>query len=251
MNPDPSSRAKPRIDRSTHAFVESMALVGWTAAEIGRHLKASPALRGRRIPSQRQIQRIAARTQSAGRSGALGIKQLADAIEPTEGAAAVFESLGAAVRETAGKVTEISSRQASYVAAVRSAAPDCEPWVAFRLAQIYALREARSEPMKDLDLFVALAPWRSQRAMESYRDLVRAGRVPGPVFLAVDEIALVDDSGAEITADHRLLVTDLLGQPAVAEALAMQRERLRTAKDGGRDDDAAGDEAAGSQGDIG
>jgi hypothetical protein len=73
-----------------------------------------------------------------------------------------------------GQVPQLTRRQAELVSRVRAAAPDLDPWLAYRLALAYWRRG--EEESEDLDLLLAFRPWRLPTAYRRFEKWVREHR---------------------------------------------------------------------------
>jgi hypothetical protein len=73
-----------------------------------------------------------------------------------------------------GQVPQLTRRQAELVSRVRAAAPDLDPWLAYRLALAYWRRGEKET--EDLDVLLAFQPWRSVDGYLRFKAWVREHR---------------------------------------------------------------------------
>jgi len=84
-------------------------------------------------------------------------------------------------------VTDLTFDEAKWLTKLRLATADMPIWPRWRLAWLCRVREARGQPMEDLELFVGYAPWRSSRKATEYQAAVGSGRVPrAPALVYAD-----------------------------------------------------------------
>jgi hypothetical protein len=83
----------------------------------------------------------------------------------------VLGCLAALVRVTRNPSRGISIKTAEWIMAVAGAAPDLPDWSVYQLARRYEGRTSASNPTDDLDLYLAMGPWRSMQAREAYEVL--------------------------------------------------------------------------------
>jgi hypothetical protein len=95
-------------------------------------------------------------------------------LTPDQGDAArvVLGCLAAVVRVTGNPNRGITVRTADWIAAVARVAPDLPPWSTYRLARWYEGRTSTNDSTDDLDLYLAMRPWRSIRAREAYEAIL-------------------------------------------------------------------------------
>jgi hypothetical protein len=94
----------------------------------------------------------------------------------TEGdkAARLLPVLRAVLERTEGRTKGFSKATAEWIVRVRRAAPDLDPWTAYRTALAYQRRTGPDT--EDLDTFLAFAPWRSPEATKHLWDWALAHR---------------------------------------------------------------------------
>jgi hypothetical protein len=185
---------KSYLDGDIEAAIETMAVDGWTPAQISKELHRQEQFMGR-VPEDRTIQRRVAALQARDASGAWSV---ADAT--TRDARLILDTLAAVIEHTAGRVLSLTRSEAAWVARIYHAAPELHPLWRWRLARLYRLREAHHESVADLDAMLAFAPWR-EGAKQRYDKAVRAGWVAFPPRVA---------SGAEATPAADLIDVDAL-----------------------------------------
>jgi hypothetical protein len=98
------------------------------------------------------------------------------ALTPGQGDAArvVLGCLAAMVRVTGNPNRGFTVRLAEWIVAVDRVAPDLPPWSTYRLARWYEGRTSTNDSTRDLDLYLAMRPWRSIRARDAYEAILAA-----------------------------------------------------------------------------
>lgn len=156
-------------------LIRDMHALGFNAAQIQEKL-------GTHSPPDRTVRSIIQREAVEDHSGAWS---LTDGIEPITVLEDVLRVLRAIVRASEGRRSFLTKREAGYVAQLATAAPDLSPIAMFRLARLYLKRGFDKQGTEDLDVYLALAPWRDEESAKAYADVLRHGRVPtAPVYLA-------------------------------------------------------------------
>jgi hypothetical protein len=147
-----------------------MALRGFTVAQIVKELPntlSEIAKKQRwkswKAPSKRTIQRIVRKAKPPDPSGTWTL----DDFSPEE-ARVVLDFLGEAIFETEGRIDHLTRAEAQRILRLRSVAPTLDFLSTVRLANEYFSRQDRGVHTKDLDGFVAFAPWRSQYSAAAY-----------------------------------------------------------------------------------
>ncbi len=170
--------------------IRTFAKKGLTPAQIHGALQAlaDKALFIGRVPTLRTIERYA-------RSAPMNREESDEAWRPVDAdyneAALVLPVLGYVIWSTDGRIKSITKREAEWIAHVLRMVPElAQPdrdskggipgmsLAVFLIALDYAERESTGEPTEELDLFLALGPWRSDEAREHYSELVERGFVP-------------------------------------------------------------------------
>ena len=111
------------------------------------------------VPSARTVQAIVKQYRPPDPSTAWS---LADA-EEDEGRL-VLPVIAELAERTQGARRYITNAEADWIVRVRRAALSLEPWQAFQIAALYRAKQARSESLVDLDLYLALSVWPSSRS---------------------------------------------------------------------------------------
>lgn len=122
-----------------------------------------------RMPSLRTIQRLVKEMEPPDPTEEW---RLADT-EP-EDARLVLDVLAAVTVKTRGRA-RLTRATAEWVIRVRRAAPTLDPFEAYLYAREYRAREERRGDTRDLDLYLALAPWDSEDARRDYEALLNEG----------------------------------------------------------------------------
>ncbi len=171
-------------------------------AEIERRLKADKQFRGR-VPTLRTIKKYVARAKRR-ESEAPDPWTLADANPDDVGL--VVPVVAAVIEGTGGHVSAVSKTEAALIVRIVRAAPDIEPWDAFRLA-----RRLRSEPdaEPDVQAYLSFAPWRGERESERYARAYADGLIREAIYRYVELAGTASGVG---TATGDLTVTTPEGE---------------------------------------
>ncbi|MGD0019823.1 MAG: hypothetical protein ABSD62_11255 [Candidatus Limnocylindrales bacterium] len=160
-----------------------------------------------RVPSLRTISRRAKER----RPPAAGERWSLAEAEPDEAAAVLPVFAALAKRDRVWECGFVTKEHAQVLVLIRAAAPDLDPWVAYKVADEYVLRRRGGLRTLGLELGLALAPWRSEASAAELRRVLEAG------FL-----------GPDLSADIRQLERDskdALRDP-IADAVNRREERL-------------------------
>ncbi len=137
-----------------------------------------------RVPTLRTIQRT---VRALSRED--GDAEWAPTLAPPEEARLVLPVQGAVIDYTNGRIASLTVSEAEWISRVRQMVPDLAsgdedrgivwekilPWM---LATEYIQRERLNQPTDDIDLYLALAPWRSDEARERYKKLANEDKIP-------------------------------------------------------------------------
>lgn len=98
-------------------------------------------------------------------------------LTPDQGdeARVVLGCLAALVRVTGNPYRGISVKTAKWIVVVARVAPDLPRWSIYKLARWYEGRTSTDDSTDDLDLYLAMRPWRSIKAREAYEVLRASG----------------------------------------------------------------------------
>lgn len=220
------ARKRRYQDGDVQDAIEALAIERpeWSPAQIRNELDQGE-LKGR-LPSARTVQEIVKRARPADPSAPWS---LADA-EPST-VPLVLPVLAAVVARTQGQRNYVTRGEAEWLAKLRGAYPDLDPWQAYRLARLYMARVERRDATLDLDLYLALAPWRRGETEAQYRRLLADGVIPAPpASVIASEVVTVGVPPQEM-AEHQLFTDRLYDKPEVREALEKQRRELRRLKE--------------------
>lgn len=166
-----SDIAYRRTPPKTLEAIRQMAMLGKSAPEIERDL--SDTALASSLPSIRQLRRIVRQATSTKR-------------EPwpigtcaPEDAPAIMAALRELVLASRGKRLSLDIAEAEWVARINRVASDLPPLTILFLASRYAFFAADGEPAPDVDLFLAMAPWRCEESQVQYSVLaVQLGLAP-------------------------------------------------------------------------
>lgn len=149
-------------------MIKSLAVdTDWSGTQI--HRKIEDVFPEKDIPGQRSVQTWVKKYRPADPSGPWSLRDA----DPAE-AALVLPVLAKVIARSQGKRT-ISRAEAAMIVRIRTACSDMPEGSAWRLAQLYRVRETNNEPTDDLDAVLAFAPWRDHGV--SWRAAVDAGWV--------------------------------------------------------------------------
>lgn len=130
-----------------------------------------------------------------------------------EDVGSVLDVLASMVAVTAGRVRSLTNGQARRVAQIKRARPGLWGWRAYQLACMYEEREGAQEAVDDLDLYLAMEPWRSERP-----------EGPDDAVCALDYMLAIAD-GAPAVPDF-IASPELINEDAAAMLAATLRDRL-------------------------
>jgi hypothetical protein len=162
------------MDGDVQAEIQNLALAGWGATQIGKHLDAQEQFLGR-VPPLRTIQRMVADVQTRDSSGAWRVPEA----DPTE-VRLLLDTLAAVIERSQGRITGLTKAEAGLVVRIHQAAPELELINVWLLARVYRGREARDEPTADLDAMLAFAPWKGDQEGWRYSQARMQDWIPQP-----------------------------------------------------------------------
>jgi len=164
-----------RTDADVLDAIEDGLGKGRSPRQIHGELSHNPRLAGR-VPSVRTISRMAKTFHPPGdeeRWSLVGAE--------SEEAAAVLPVFAAmAKRDRVWQCQFVTRDLAQVLVAIKAAAPDLDPWVAYKVAEEFQVREHAGRRTLGLELGLAFAPWRSEVSATELRRVLDAG------FLAPD-----------------------------------------------------------------
>ena len=103
----------------------------------------------------------------------------------------VMPILQEVIEYTEGRVCQLTSAEAEWIAAIRRIEREPYPnglsfWDIYLLAREYVLLKERGEPTTGVDAYLAFAPWRSLEAAFRYREALAKGRIPPRLIPGVE-----------------------------------------------------------------
>lgn len=169
--------------------IVDFALRGYTASQIAKELPAAAGKLGMKAPSLRTIQRIVSRAKPPDRSGPWQIEE-----SSPDDAREVLDFIAQMTLETKGDMWWVSRQEATWIARLRRLSPqlaseDVSFLTTLRLVYTYISRREIGESTRDLDAFLAFAPWEGLGATERYVDAVEKQYVSPPPYVAIAIIA--------------------------------------------------------------
>lgn len=173
------TRNRPRaIAADVHAWIGALALRSdRSAAAIHRELGAR--FPPDRVPALRTVQNIVNEL----RPGRGGDPWDPRAASPEE-ARLLLPVIPALITESQGARRWLNEDEAQECLWIRRAVPRLDPADAVLLARLYLGRERRKQPTRDLDAFLAFAPWSGEAANARYNEAHLAGWIPLiPIYL--------------------------------------------------------------------
>ena len=138
------------------------------------------------VPSVRTVQSIVSEYRLPGPSDPWS---LADA--QGDEAELVMPILQEVIEHTEGRVCQLTSAEAEWIAAIRRIEREpypqgLSPWDIYLLAREYVLLKERGEPTTGVDAFLAFTPWQSLEAAFRYREALAKGRIPPRLIPGVE-----------------------------------------------------------------
>jgi len=103
----------------------------------------------------------------------------------------VMPVLQEVIEDTEGRVCQVTTVEAEWIAAIRRLEREPYPkglsfWDIYLVAREYVLLKERGEPTAGVDAYLAFAPWRSIEAALRYEEALKKGRIP-PRLIPGDE----------------------------------------------------------------
>jgi hypothetical protein len=138
--------------------------LGHTPAEIFRLLEHNEYLAG--TASARTIQRIIREDLSAPPDDS-GPWSFATAEDPTT-ARHAMDMLAYVSRESSGRVTQLTQREAEWAIRLLTAYPDMPRGLVWEWARMRIAQEASGDPTLPGDLWLAYTPWESEKHAQQY-----------------------------------------------------------------------------------
>ena len=104
----------------------------------------------------------------------------------------VMPILQEVIEHTEGRVCQLTSAEAEWIAAIRRLEREpypkgLSPWDIYLLAREYVLLKERGEPTTGVDAYLAFTPWRSIEATFRYREALAKGRIPPRLIPGVEQ----------------------------------------------------------------
>jgi hypothetical protein len=161
-----------RIELRVQQAIEELSDAGASPTQIHGDLEA----RGLAVPDVRTVQRIVRE-----RAGDPSEEWRFNPLTATEDDRSALDALAYLVLWSEGRRQTITEAEAAAVVGLRRAAPDLPDQFTFRLARFYLSRRAKGSGTFDLDLWLALGPWRSDAARARYEVAVRGGLPRAPI----------------------------------------------------------------------
>lgn len=195
-----------RTDADVLEGIEDGLGKGRSPRQIHGELSHNPRFLGR-VPSVRTISRKAKTFWPPGDEERWSLVEA----EPDEAAAVLPVFAAMAKRDRVWQCRFVTREQAQVLVAMKAAAPDLDPWVAYKVAQEFQVRGHASRRTLGLELGLAFAPWRSDVSAAELRRVIDAG------FLAPDlawDARLVERESREARFDP------------IADAINRREERM-------------------------
>ncbi len=185
-------------------ILELIAIPGASAAAIHHQLEeeaesGNADFRGDDVPSVRTVQSIVSEYRLPGPSDPWS---LADA--QGDEAELVMPILQEVIEHTEGRVCQLTSAEAEWVAAIRRLEREpypkgLSPWDIYLLAREYVLLKERGEPTTGVDAYLAFTPWRSLEATFRYREALAKRTIPTRLMPGVEWSAEPEKEDADGT----------------------------------------------------
>lgn len=195
-----------RIDRDILDFITDLAVnrKDKSPAEIYRDMLRQDEFKDR-CPKKRTVERIVAELRAKDESPTWSIGD-----SDPEDAKLVLASLEHIVSNSFGRATTVSKAEAEWIIRIQKIAPDLSQFRAQVLAHLYRIRKSKKASTAELELYLALAPWRDREKLEKYMELVNEGKIKPMVMLdsMVDRRSFIDwmakiESNSKEISDER------------------------------------------------
>jgi hypothetical protein len=175
-----------RTDPDIRDRIADLAAQGATAKRIADILSADEEVADR-VPGERTIRAIASRYRGADPSGPWSVAT-ADPSDVPHVLPVIADMLEAEV-PAKFRFSWLTVREARHVATMRRYAPDLPSVSAFLLARSLVVAEDSQEPTRDIDEFLAFAPWRD--AGDRYVKAFNAERIDRVRFVHGVDMSLI------------------------------------------------------------
>jgi hypothetical protein len=159
-----------RTDADVLEVIEDRLGRGRTPRQIYGELTANPRFAGR-VPSIKTMWRKAKTFHPPTAEERWSLREA----DPEEAAVVLPVFAAMAKRDRVWQCKFITKEQAQILVRVNAAAPDLDPWVAFKVAEEYRVRQSRGESTVGLELGLTLAPWRDEASAGEFRRLLDVG----------------------------------------------------------------------------
>ncbi len=161
----------PATDRDVIAAIGELRGQGYGPAEIQRRLARDHTMSDR-LPGPATIKKYAARAKPE----AIVDPWRLGVAEPDE-VAAIVPIIAAVVDRTAGRVRQVSKREAVLLTRLVRAAPTLDPWDAYRLARRLI---GSPDDESNVLLYLGLRPWEGEAERERYERAAGANAIHSP-----------------------------------------------------------------------
>jgi hypothetical protein len=167
-------RRLPRMSIPVRDAIVNWALTPLTAAEIHRRIQRDPKLSGEVIPDERTV----ARRVRESRAPEVGQPEWSMENFSGEEARLIFDVLGARLQELNAPVRKFSHETAQWIVRIREVAPDLDPSACFLIARLYMVRSRSKANTEDLEMYLAIGPWKDEARFTRYIKAVEMGLFP-------------------------------------------------------------------------
>lgn len=190
-----TERKRRHVPLEVERAIGNLALRGFTPIQIYRHLEEKEEFKGK-LPSLRTVQTIVKQNLPRDPSEPWSLADSKRGDVPS-----VLETLAAVIEQTEGRITSLSVAQAEWIARIDSAAPDIDPWDRFLVTVMYQKLAETDGSTKDLDAFLAFAPWRGNEALIRYNKAFQSGYIQAYYAMRDGALWRVGGGSPYLTAD--------------------------------------------------
>ena len=162
-----STKLKDRI-------TELAIMTRWSAAEINRYIRQDETLSGEVIPDTRTIER---RVREA-RAPEDDQPEWSMENFSGEDARLIFDVLDARLQELNTPVRKFSHETAKWIVRIREVAPELDPSACYLIARLYMVRSRSKANTEDLEMYLAIGPWKDEARFTRYIKAVEMGLFP-------------------------------------------------------------------------
>jgi hypothetical protein len=175
MTSTKSRPSRPRASTKLQDRIEELAIMTrWSAVEIHRRIHLDTNLSGETLPHWRTVQRRV----KAARAPEDDQPEWSMENFSGEDARLIFDVLGARLQELNAPVRKFSHETAQWIVRIREVAPDLDPSACYLIARLYMVRSRSKVHTEDLEMYLAIGPWKDEARFTRYIKAVEMGLFP-------------------------------------------------------------------------